>query len=106
MLSFSLAALAAGSSLTCPTGLHQSADGRDPVVITTRPNGTYRYTFVGGRRGDVGASGSPLNCSSGKLVDSGGAEWKAVAVRSTDTAFQSHGAKLVGTLIEPAGPGP
>ena len=40
MLSFSLAALAAASALTCPTGLHRAADGKDQAVVTVRPNGS------------------------------------------------------------------
>lgn len=106
MLSLSLAALAAASTLTCPTGLHRSADGRDQAVITVRPNGAYRYSFIDGRRGEVGASGSPLNCSDGKLLGSDLAEWRPVEVRTTETSFRSHGTKLAATLIEPAGPGP
>jgi pimeloyl-ACP methyl ester carboxylesterase len=106
MLSFSLAALAAASALTCPTGLHQSADGRAQAVITTRPNGSYRYTFVDGRRGDVGGVGAPLNCSDGKLLSSDGTAWKEVEVRTTETTLDSHGTKLAAALIEPPGPGP
>ena len=105
MLSFSLAALAAVSALTCPMGLHRSADGKDQAVITVRPNGAYRYTFIDGRRGDVGASGSPLSCSDGKLIGGDGA-WEPVEVRTTQTSLDSHGTKLAATLVEPSGPGP
>src|SRR5918994_322766 len=106
MLSFSLAVLGAAAALTCPSGLHQSADGRSQAVITARPNGSYRYTFIDGRRGDVGASGAPLGCLDGKLLDAKGTQWKAVAVRTTQTMFDSHGSKLAATLIEPTRPGP
>ena len=105
MLSFSLAALAAASALTCPTGLHRSADGREQTVITVRANGTYRYTFIDGRRGEVGTSGSPLNCADGKLLGADGA-WSPVEIRTTQTTFDSHGTRLAATLVEPAGPGP
>lgn len=106
MLSFSLAALAAASALTCPTGLHRAADGKDQAVVTGRPNGSYRYTFIDGRRGEVGASGSPLNCAEGKLLGADGSEWKSVPLRTVETAFDSHGTKLAATLVEAPGPGP
>ena len=102
-----LAALAASSSPTaaCPAGLYRSADAGQQVVITVRPDGTNRYTFVDGRRGTVGGDGSLLNCTGGTL-SGGEAAWQAVDVRSTETAFHSHGTKLGGTLLEPSGPGP
>lgn len=105
MFSLSLAALAAAAAPTCPAGLHRSPDGKDSAVIIERPDGAYRYTFIDGRRGEVGA-GAPLNCARGKLVGSDGSEWQPVEMRSTKTSFQSHGAKLAATLIEPAGAGP
>ena len=105
MLGFLLAALVAAPTLDCPTGLFQSADGKDRVVITS-PSGSYRYTFVDGRRGAVEAPGSMLTCTNGKLVGVGGGQWTAVEVRTAKTTFEGHGTKLVGTLIEPATPGP
>ena len=91
MLGVLLAALFAASTppaAACPTGLFQS--GSQQVVITSRPNGSYRYTFTDGRRGDVGAAGSPLQCSAGQLVGDG--QWTPVNVRMTGVSFQSHGA--------------
>jgi pimeloyl-ACP methyl ester carboxylesterase len=77
------------------------------AVISVRPSGTYRYTFIDGRRGDVGTPDSPLNCSSGKLSGKGEqASWTSVDARLTDVSFQSHGSKIGGTLLEPPGPGP
>src|SRR5687768_4036703 len=102
MLGLLLAALLAASTPpagACPTGLFQS--GSQQVVITSRPNGSYRYTFTDGRRGDVGAAGSSLSCADGRLV--GGGEWTAVAIRKTDVSFQNHGTKLSGMLLEPPG---
>ena len=109
MLVHLLAALSAALPATaiCPTGLFQSADGHEQVVIVARPTAPYRYTFLDGRRGEVGAAGSPLTCAEGKLSNAGKADgWSRVEVRSTETSFQSHGANLGGTLLEPSGPGP
>ena len=101
-----LAAASIASAGACPTGLLQSADGKERVVITSRPN-DYRFTFIDGRRGTVGADDAPLSCSNGKLVSNAQeAIWAPVEVRSSKTSFQSHGAKLGGTLLEPPGPGP
>lgn len=109
MLDYLLAAavVATPVSVECPTGLFKSPDAALQVVITARTPGKYRYTFIDGRRGDVGVADSPLTCSAGKLVGtSEQANWNAVNVRQADVAFQSHGTKLSGTLIEPPGPGP
>jgi pimeloyl-ACP methyl ester carboxylesterase len=95
------------STANCPTGLFRSADGREQVVIVARTADSLRYTFLDGRRGDVGAAGSPLNCSEGRLASTGQADsWSPVEVRSTEASFQSHGATLGATLLEPPGPGP
>ena len=91
---------------TCPTGLFQSADRRERAVITVRPTGSYRYTFIDGRRGEVGTAGSPLNCSGGKLTGGDSQIWTSVDVQTNEISFQSHGSKLGGTLLEPPGPGP
>ena len=101
-----LAALAASSTpdAACPAGLYRSPDGGQ-AVITVRPDGTNRYTFIDGRRGIVGGEGSLLNCSSGTL-SGGGVAWRPVEVRRSEASFESHGTKLGGTLLEPAGPGP
>ena len=102
------ALVAATSNLpACPTGLFQSPDGGEKVVVTVRPAGDFRYIFVDGRRGEIGAAGSPFACWDGKLSSSGQpAVWTQVAIRSSDTSFQSHGTKLGATLLEPSGPGP
>ena len=108
MLDLLLAALVSSASPTapCPLGLYRSPDGDQQAVITARPDGTSRYTFVDGRRGNVGEEGSPLICSGGKLSGGGDqASWTRVGVRSTKISFASHGAKLGGTLLEPAGTG-
>src|SRR5688572_2098671 len=105
MLGISLAALTAASTLACPTGLFEATAGKDRVVITS-PSGSDRYTFIDGRRGAVEVAGSPLTCANGKLLGRDGAKWSPVAVRTTKSSFDSHGTKLVGTLIEPTTPGP
>ncbi len=100
-----LAAAALASPGACPTGLFQSPDGREQVVITSRPS-DYRYAFIDGRRGTLGGDGAELRCEEGKLVSSNrSVVWKAVEVKSSETSFQSHGAKLGATLLEPSGPG-
>ena len=108
MLGHLLAALSAVSppAATCPAGLFASADGREQVVIVARPTGPFRYTFLDGRRGDVGVAGSLLTCAEGKLSSTGKDSWSPVEVRRTETYFQSHGSKLGATLLEPSGPGP
>jgi hypothetical protein len=83
----------------CPTGLFQSPTG-ERVVIIAKQDRPYRYSFVDGRRGDVGVAGSPLSCADGKLVG-----WSPVQVRSSEASFESHGTKLGATLIEPSDPG-
>ena len=101
------AALAQPVAGQCPTGLFSSPDGGSQVVITARPSGSYRYTFIDGRRGEAGVAGAPLSCADGKLFGSGQqASWVPVEVRSSEVSFQSHGTKLGGTLLEPSGPGP
>ena len=52
MLDLLLAALVSSASPTapCPLGLYRSPDGDQQAVITARPDGTSRYTFVDGRR--------------------------------------------------------
>jgi hypothetical protein len=99
-----LAAAAASAIGACPTGLFQSP-AEEAVVILPRPDKPYRYSFVDGRRGDVGTAGSPFRCIEGQLVG-GQANWTPVAVKSTEASFQSHGSKLEATLLEPPGPGP
>lgn len=110
MFAYWLAALSAASgspTAACPTGLFQSPDGKEQVVITVRPTGTYRYTFIDGRRGDVGTGDGPLSCQGGMLHGKAGqANWKPVQIRLTDVSFQSHGTRLGGTLVEPPGQGP
>lgn len=109
MLAYLIAALAAATAPAspCPTGLFQSPDGKQRVVIITRPEtNSYRYTFLDGKRGDVGAAGAPLACADGSLIGSDRAAWTSVDVRRTETSFQSHGAKLGATLLEPPGPRP
>ena len=104
-----LAALAATSSpaAACPTGLFHSPASQEKVVIVARPDGTYRYSFVDGRRGVVGAKGAPLECAGEALVEPGSqVRWMSLAVGSTETSFQSDGAQLGGTLLEPPEPGP
>ena len=110
MFEFWLAALPAVSGSlagTCPTGLFELPGSKQQVVITARPTGSYRFTFIDGRRGDVGTADSPLSCTGGKLLGKGEQPiWNAVDLRLTDVSFQSHGTKLGGTLVEPPGPGP
>lgn len=110
MLGLLLSAFAAASApavVSCPAGLYQSPEGREKVVITVRPDGSNRYTFIDGRRGDVGVAGSPLACWAGQLAGHGGHwNWNPVEVRRTESSFQSHGINLRGTLLEPTSRGP
>ena len=108
MLTHWLAALTAATTAGgCPAGLFQSPDTQERVVILARSDGTSRYAYIDGRRGKVGDAASPLSCADGRLVRAvDQAAWTPVAVKSTDTDFESHGAKLGATLLEPTNPGP
>ena len=102
-----LAAVSASPAAGCPTGLFESPDAKQRVVITVRPSGAYRYAFIDGRRGNVATDESPFRCSDDRLLGDGGKlEWKAVDLKLTDVSFESHGTKFGGTLVEPPGPGP
>lgn len=91
-------------AVACDPGLYRSPDGSAQVAVT-KPGERLRYTFTDGRRGELGAAGSPLRCDRGRLVGSGGAAgpWTAVELRLIETEFSSHGDRLRGVLIEPPG---
>ncbi len=102
------ASLAAPSpALACEPGLYRSPDGSAQVAVT-KPSERLRYTYNDGRRGEVGAAGSPLRCDQGRLLGADGADapWTPVALRLTTAEFSSHGDRLHGVLIEPPGAGP
>lgn len=109
MLAYLLAALSAAAPPPddCPTGLFQSPDGQDRVIIVARPStSSYRYTFLNGQRGDVGAPSAPVGCTDGALFGDERTAWTSVGVRRTEVSFRSHDTKLGATLLEPPGPGP
>lgn len=88
--------------LGCEPGLYRSPDGSARVAIT-KPAEKLRYTFSDGRRGELGAEGSLLQCNRGQLVgpDDATAPWTQVELSLTETEFASHGDSLHGVLIEP-----
>ena len=108
MIAFWLAAAsaAAGSaSGACPLGLFQSPDGHERVVITAPQSDNFRYMYSDGRRGNVVAPDSPFKCSDGILADrsSPSRPWAPIALRLSQTKFESHRTSLSGTLIEAEG---
>ena len=109
MLELLLAAAAsqAAAQGDCPIGLFKPPDGAEQAVLTARPSGDFRYMYADGRRGTPGTVDSPLTCKGGQLLGKGGQlPWSPVEIRTTDVSFDSHGAKMSGTLLEAAGPGP
>ena len=64
--------------------------------------------MVDGRRGATGDANAPVSCSDDVVSfrSSAGAtqRWRRLPTRDTDATFISAGTKLVGQLIEPAGP--
>jgi uncharacterized protein len=113
ILALTLFALAAwlppvDATAICPPGAYGSDDG-DFVVVVPLPNVPppgQRYLFRDGRRGSTVDAGSPAVCANGAMrvrgEDGGIAQWPRLELKETDTGFDSHGARLVGRLIEPS----
>ena len=107
-----IAALLAVSSTTgiaaeaCPIGLFQSPNGLEQVVDHQHLSpAIFGSCIADGRRGGVAAPDSPFKCSGGLLFKRAepAQQWVAVALRTSEAEFVSHGSKLHGTLIEPPG---
>jgi len=98
------ALLAHGAAGACAPGLYREPGGSAQVVLT-RPAERLRYTFTDGRRGEVGAGDSPLRCAGARLAgrDDPATAWIPVPLDRTESAFDSHGTRLHGVLVEPAG---
>ncbi|HEL3737800.1 TPA: alpha/beta hydrolase [Stenotrophomonas maltophilia] len=87
-------------------------DGQGNIVVLGAPAAApatgQRYLMLDGRRGATGDAYAPVSCS-GDVVSfrtpAGATQrWQRLPTRDTDATFISAGTKLVGQLIEPAGP--
>lgn len=87
-------------------------DGQGNIVVlgipAAAPATGQRYLMLDGRRGATGDANAPVSCS-GDVVSvrspAGATQrWQRLPTRDTDATFTSAGTKLVGQLIEPAGP--
>jgi pimeloyl-ACP methyl ester carboxylesterase len=89
----------------CDAGLYRSPDGKVEVAITVLDDGSLRYTSNDGVRGIVGHSGDLLSCEKSEIVTAKGQQpagrWEPIALKMTESSFESHGTKLTGVLIEP-----
>lgn len=87
-------------------------DGQGSIVVlgapATAPATGQRYLMLDGRRGATGDANAPVSCSGDVVSVSSPAgatqRWQRLPTRDTDATFISAGTKLVGQLIEPAGP--
>ena len=113
-MNLSVLIVLAGSLLTpsapaCSGGAY-ALEGGDFVVLGAPTDsvaaGSRRYLLRDGRRGSTGDAGALVRCEGGGVVvpSAGQAVRPRSITHETDTAFVSHGAKLVGRLIEPSGP--
>lgn len=87
-------------------------DGQGNIVVlgapAAAPAAGQRYLMLDGRRGATGDANAPVSCSDDvvNFRSPAGAtqRWQRLPTRDTDATFISAGTKLVGQLIEPAGP--
>lgn len=87
-------------------------DGQGNIVVLGAPAAApatgQRYLMLDGRRGATGDANAPVSCSGDVVSFRSPAEatqrWQRLPTRDTDATFTSAGTKLVGQLIEPAGP--
>ena len=87
-------------------------DGQGNIVVLGAPAAApateQRYLMLDGRRGATGDANAPVSCSGDVVSVSSPARatqrWHRLPTRDTDATFTSAGTKLVGQLIEPAGP--
>lgn len=87
-------------------------DGQGNIVVLGAPAAApatgQRYLMLDGRRGATGDANAPVSCSGDVVSVSSPAgatqRWQRLPTRDTDATFTSAGTKLVGQLIEPAGP--
>ncbi|WP_329888494.1 alpha/beta hydrolase [Stenotrophomonas sepilia] len=87
-------------------------DGQGNIVVLGAPAAApatgQRYLMLDGRRGATGDANAPVSCSGDVVSVSSPAgatqRWQRLSTRDTDATFTSAGTKLVGQLIEPAGP--
>ncbi len=87
-------------------------DGQGNIVVlgvpAAAPATGQRYLMLDGRRGATGDANAPVRCSGDVVSVSSPAgatqRWQRLPTRDTDATFTSAGTKLVGQLIEPAGP--
>ncbi|PSD24785.1 alpha/beta hydrolase [Stenotrophomonas maltophilia] len=87
-------------------------DGQGNIVVlgvpAAAPATGQRYLMLDGRRGATGDANAPVSCSGDVVSVSSPAgatqRWQRLSTRDTDATFTSAGTKLVGQLIEPAGP--
>ncbi|MGT9865735.1 alpha/beta hydrolase family protein [Stenotrophomonas maltophilia group sp. P373] len=87
-------------------------DGQGNIVVlgipAAAPATGQRYLMLDGRRGATGDANAPVSCSGDVVSVSSPAgatqRWQRLPTRDTDATFTSAGTKLVGQLIEPAGP--
>ncbi|MET4683731.1 pimeloyl-ACP methyl ester carboxylesterase [Brevundimonas faecalis] len=100
----------ATASAACAPGAY--GDGAGGLVVltpaaTTSPPGQ-RYLLLDGRRGALGGADAPVVCD-GEVLSYAASEGRTtalsrIATQETPADFTSAGTRLVGQLIEPAGP--
>ena len=98
---------APAAAAACRPGVYGTDRANPMVVGVASAPAERRYLFRDGRRGAVGADGSPVECDADIVVIKAddGTETRLLRLetRETDTAFDSASTTLSGRLIEPAG---
>ena len=92
----------------CEPGVYGSGASAFVVLVPVPGSGAgLRYLFLDGRRGMTSDADSPVACSGDQVrvgADDGKpAIWPRIALRETDTAFDSVDTRLSGRLIGPTG---
>jgi pimeloyl-ACP methyl ester carboxylesterase len=109
ILIVSTVASAAVHAAPCPRGAYGPAGDGDFVVVVPLPDpsqSAQRYLFRDGRRGSTGDANAPVRCLTDGVevrnADGTAVLWPRRELAEADTAFDSHGARMAGRLIEPA----
>lgn len=109
VLILSTVASAAVRATPCPRGAYGPVgDGGFVVVVPLQDpsQSVQRYLFRDGRRGSTGDANAPVRCLADGVevrnADGTIVLWPRRKLAETDTAFDSHGARMAGRLIEPS----
>jgi pimeloyl-ACP methyl ester carboxylesterase len=87
----------------CSYGVY--VKGQEKVVLSDGYRGSgppqTAYTFIDGRRGNLGTQDAELRCVAGVLYDKAGQPYQSLPLSEQDFSFESNGVTLAGRLIIP-----